>query len=252
MASVAPLRTATQALYAAFARYPLAAHVSACPHCVDETDHGRLYEAPLSALSGAALSRYAFKALTTWGTAADFKHFLPRLFALLAEGDRHLDPEVLIGKLALASWGEWPVDERAAVRAFLLAWWREILSGHPGVYGASACLRAIGRAEEDLSPYLSAWQRDPGLPATLHLADLVLENQDALWRTGAVNRAGWLPRQRAQISDWLRDESAPPSRRERLEQSFFACGGQTPAEVACARELSGAYECLDGVRRASG
>ena len=57
-------------------------------------------------LTDTDLKKYAFKALTTWGNADDFRHFLPRLFELEAVHPQRIvglvDPEILFGKLAYA------------------------------------------------------------------------------------------------------------------------------------------------------
>src|SRR5262249_12479085 len=106
------LAQAIAALYEAFGRYRRRPSIDACPHCVGKKDQATLARAPLRNLSCAELSRYAFKAITTWGEAEDYKHFLLRILelAVTPEGREWpgLDLEVIAGKIQLAGWPTWP------------------------------------------------------------------------------------------------------------------------------------------------
>lgn len=238
----AALRAAVERLYSVFAAYPLHTLMESCPHCVDAAEQRKLGEQPLRFLSPDTLSRYAFKALTTWGTPKDFKHFLPRLFELLAIDPTWIDAEVLIGKLDLARWTDWPPAEQETVQEYLSALWQATLGQTSGRLRSDECLRAIGRAASDLYPYLLKWRQDTSSEALCQLADFVLDNQDSLWGTGMVRRAGLLPHQRTQVSRWLVDEPTL----ERLEQSFFA-----DSEAPYASKLAAACDCLRGARLAT-
>jgi hypothetical protein len=76
---VTPIDDAIENLYAAFRTYPLRPVVEFCPHCVTAAEEARLHGAPLRQLDRCALRRYAGRAITTWGTVNDLKHFLPRI-----------------------------------------------------------------------------------------------------------------------------------------------------------------------------
>jgi hypothetical protein len=117
-------------LYSVFKRYPLSVPVEGCPHCTSQHDEQRLASKPLRLLAAEALERFAFKAMTTWGSVDDFKHSLPRLFELVTDsvgvGDTNV--EALLGKLPYAHWHRWPARERAAVHDFLnisLPYWSD-------------------------------------------------------------------------------------------------------------------------------
>jgi len=51
-----------------------------CPCCVSNEDKEKLHTKELRLLEESDISRYAFRALTTWGDIDDFKHYLPRIF----------------------------------------------------------------------------------------------------------------------------------------------------------------------------
>lgn len=102
------LEDAIEHLYYTFQNYRLKTSINACPHCVADSDHAKLHPKRLRDLTDSDLEKYAFKALTTWGDADDFRHFLPRLFELEALYPQRIvglvDPEILFGKLAYAQW----------------------------------------------------------------------------------------------------------------------------------------------------
>ncbi|HEX8660002.1 MAG TPA: hypothetical protein VF690_20835 [Hymenobacter sp.] len=73
------------------------------------------------------LGLYAGKAMTTWGTVDDFKHFLPRLFELTAAFRAPYEEYVVLNKLDYGRWRTWPPAEIAAVERYLLALWDIVL-----------------------------------------------------------------------------------------------------------------------------
>lgn len=117
------LSEAIENLYKAFEAYPLDPEMDACPCCVDAADKHQICTKPLRELTGDDLSNYAFKAVSTWGSEEDYRHFLPRIFELLAQNELSTDLFVVIRKLPYASWENWPENERQAVNDFLFSWW---------------------------------------------------------------------------------------------------------------------------------
>lgn len=233
------LEAAIAGLYEAFAHHGPRAHVAGCPHCVDDADHALLAARPLRQLAPHHLSKYAWKAISTWGDRDDLAHYLPRLLELLArEPGAWVDEEVLLGKLVLAGWPGWPAREVAAVERYLAALWRAVLASYPAGLDAATTLRGYSQLLDDLGPCLAAWDADDRAPALRHLAGLVADSWDALWRTGSLHRAGWRAPQLAQVVAWLRR----PATLARLERGFF-----TYSAEPFAAELSRAHACLAGL-----
>jgi hypothetical protein len=233
------LEAAIAGLYEAFAHRSSRPHADGCPHCISDADHALLAAQPLRHLTTHNLSKYARRAISTWGDGDDLAHFLPRLLELLArESGPWVDAEILLGKLELAEWRAWPVAEIAAVERYLAALWRTILSTYPASLDSGTVLRACSRLLDDLSPFLTVWSADNRTAALRHLAALVLANWDALWRTGSLHSAGWRAPQLATVVAWLRT----PATITRLERGFFAHSGE-PFAI----ELSQAHECLSGI-----
>lgn len=149
---------AVQNLYETFGCYPLQKHVDGCPCCVHESDKIALESKPLRLLSQADVGRYAFKAMTTWGGKDDFRHFLPRILELLVTKEGlGCDEEVVLGKLALANWKEWPEQEQSALREYFRSVWRSLLFDPVPTIEPDSWICGLGRAGEDLRPYLEAW-----------------------------------------------------------------------------------------------
>lgn len=78
-----PAMNEIEALYVAFQKYPKPKSMESCPHCGQKSD-GLLVRA-LRDLQPEDLSEYAHRAISTWGSVADFKYFLPRLMECASE-----------------------------------------------------------------------------------------------------------------------------------------------------------------------
>jgi hypothetical protein len=188
-------------LYQAFRSYRRRTTIGACPHCVGRADQDRIASVALHHLSPEQLARYAFKAITTWGQAVDYKHFLPRILEISTGNAVALWPgfdlSVIAGKLALADWRSWPVAEQTAVRDVFAAVWDMALATDPeeGRWVARTLLLPC-LAILDAERVLRRWHETETLTAALQLADLVDGKPPALvgdWLRD-VERSAWLAR----------------------------------------------------------
>ncbi len=148
--------------------------------------------------------------MTTWGTERHFKHFLPRLFEL-ALGD-YLSfgfPEVLFGKLQLASWGTWPAVERDAIQTFLIEFWKLQLQ-LPGDFlrdeRIESVLGCLAEACESLTPYLKIWGDTKTHNSALHLARLIDHFADEITTTLQIRLWSENIPQSKEILEWLQAE----------------------------------------------
>ena len=231
------LDAAIAQLYRTFSRYR-ADDLGGCPHCVAEAD----------ALTANDLEHYAFKAMTTWGSVDEFKHFLPRLFEILArdgEADFTL-AEIVLSKPGYGKWQKWTRNERVAVDDFFRALWLDLLSRHPHPLSADSCLCGIAGSVPDMTFYLDAWSRSDGRAAMMHLAEFVGYNAAATRRNTpqrVMRNPFWGDRQpqAEQVSHWPLD----PARVAQLERAFFACGRHAGGDA-----LSTAVDTLTAMQRA--
>jgi hypothetical protein len=237
----AELGDAIDGLYATFAGYRLRAWTEPCMHCHTVEDERVVHGRPLRELRPAELSQFAADLLMTWGEVVDFKHFLPRLFEIVAR--EHLaypDIETVVGALDRGAWRTWPEAEQAAVDRFLMAFWRAHLADHPALHRTDDVLGAIGTAADDMAPYLDAWFgaiADDASPV-IHFAELLVDNPQ-----GVHDRLSnpWLhdrPDQEAQVRAWLLAIS--PVARPRMEAAFLATSDEdTLALLAQAIDIAG-------------
>lgn len=123
------LKKSIDDLYTVFSKYPLRSKIEGCPCCVSETDQLPLHKLPLKKLSSDDLSRFAFKALTTWGTEDDFRHFLPRIFELVATTGFGTHFFIVLDKLHYGKWKQWKQPEIDAIKLFLETWWYDMATG---------------------------------------------------------------------------------------------------------------------------
>lgn len=234
------LRSSVEKLYTVFADYRLRENVEGCPCCVTPANQTVIHSKPLRRLNYEDLEIYAFKAMLTWGAPEDWKHFLPRIFEILAfeEGGWSPASEAIISRLDDADWEQWPDPEREAVEEYLTALWINTLNHFPCfltddwhhncIGEIDTLLCGIGQAVTDLSPFLELWSQDESATALRHLADLVVENAHHLEKKGKLSNAFWKEReaQMRQVIDWLLTQS----RVEALEQAFFKYADESFAE----------------------
>ncbi|MBK5961568.1 hypothetical protein CCR97_25665 [Rhodoplanes elegans] len=196
------------------------------------------------------------------GSAADeVRHFLPRIFELLAANARFR----ICGKeLALIRLGRgplgwdgqnfrdcWSKAEVDAVDRFLRAYWTDTLARPPDLFrragtgewlfsddDVEAVLCMIARTDTDLAPFLSLWDADPALAASLHMAALVSRTMIREWHPFALledrrlGNAHWERHEAAmrQVVDWLVD----PRRRDRLFAAVMAEAPGSPQAIVLA------------------
>ena len=172
--------TATiNALYRTFGRVPKPRSVESCPHCADPGEPDLLQPVPLRGLTVKDLRTYAGRALTTIGGVDDFRYFLPRLLEIASDGEGFSYPDLatVLGKLHYGKWTSWAEDEQQAVRGYLHALWARTLTRDPDgtdvaddTYDAGTVLSAIALLEDDLTPYLAAWDEALDQPDDLTAA----------------------------------------------------------------------------------
>ncbi len=219
---------AIERLYTSFAGYPLPGNTGMCYHCYDPEEELKLHSKPLRDLSGDDLDLYSWKALSTWGDDYIFRHFLPRLFELAFQIPASvLDPEDIAGKLNLAEWRTWPVDEIEAVQSFLMAAWEYALASDD-YSEIDDLLSAIGQAEDDMSPYLEAWEKS-GIVGLAYLSGFITEEYAYIAQSHKLTNVHWQAigskssyrddrtAQMNQVIEWLEK----PSTCELLENAYL-------------------------------
>ena len=240
MEPVSPeLATAVEAAYRAFAGYRLrgALEVCRCPVCVAEPVERGLCTLPLRAMPARLLAEYTHSAHGFDARVADeLRHFLPRYFELIAQGDPPSNSgiETCLGRLHAADWrARWPAAEVAVIEAFFAALLRARLGvpppidplGFPVFDGDEAedVLCMVAHAGGDLAGLLAQWDAERGRAATLHVANIVSK---ADWLKRRLDNTFWqscsrrphVVRAMRAVLAWL----LTAEMRERLEHACLA------------------------------
>lgn len=183
-----------------------------CPCCVSNTDKEKIHTKQLRQLDGNDLSRYAFKAMTTWGETHDFKHYLPRIFELLSTTDFIVDTFVVLGKLDYGEWTTWATREQQAIKDFLLAWWTDMAKNKS--YFDIEVFIEIYKLLGNINLLLDRWVitfDDNSFNNLIYLIEYYYDN--------LANKSGWFEEIDKDFIDklllWLK------SKQEMIERGFF-------------------------------
>lgn len=149
------LEIAIQNLYNTFSIYPCNSTMEGCPCCVSDSDKEKIHSKQLRDLDEDDLSRYAFKAMTTWGDINDFKHYLPRIFEILATNDVIINISVVLRKLEYGEWQEWSDGEKRAITNFIWAWWTNATKNKS--YFDTQAFIEIYQLTRDIEQLLKRW-----------------------------------------------------------------------------------------------
>lgn len=230
---LSPVSTALSAsierLYDVFSKYQRPAQSHSSPFSgITEQHKARLYSKPLRDLAEDDLRPYAMHAMTTWGDIAEFKHYLPRLYELLVMHPGWTDAELLIGRLDMAEWSQWPDAERDAVIAFLHELWAWSLTIDPDDASCGGILQGFGVAGISAARALMTWRTDQSWSATRQIAVLLIYERDALVAHGSLGRQ-WMSPVREELLAFLREEAT----RVRLRAACLDGDDQSGADEIC-------------------
>jgi hypothetical protein len=200
-------------VYDAFATYPKPQVLEACDHCWSETHKQDLLSCRLEELTPEQLRKYAFDAFFTIGDVADFKYFLPRIFEITVSDDAwYVDPEVVLAKLQLAEWSNWPQNERVAVESLLNKKFATLIKD-PDAEGPDIdkWICALGRCVADISPYLELLLKEASEEKLLSFMEW---NQTALTE-GKLANAFWdSSANERRLLDWIKSQPVKASLKE--------------------------------------
>jgi hypothetical protein len=229
-------------LYSIFARYK-SRHPQGCPCCVSDADKYRLLSRPLGELTVDDVQRYSWKALTTWGTVEDFKHFLPRLLELMVIDEcSAIEPAVLLGKLRLAAWQTWPDSERKGVDRYLEAVWEDCLTAETGSVWVDELLCGLAHVVDDLQPYLTVWMNCRIKTGYAHLLNFIEWNSAIILKRKHLQNSFWSDagQQMSHVVTWLLN----PQTMSALEKIF-----DTASDQSFANELAVVIDRISGLQQ---
>ena len=103
--------------------------IEGCPCCISSRGTDVLLTTPLRQITGQQLWRYVSGVFLTVGDERDFRYLLPRILEVsVTDPGNANDAEIVLGKLALAGWESWALNERRAIEELVNAWFEHALS----------------------------------------------------------------------------------------------------------------------------
>ena len=190
-------------VYEAFANYRRPEDFPACECCLSDEEKRLLLRQKLIDLSADELMSYAADAFLTVGSVSDFKYFLPRILDLsVNEKFAWPDPEVVLRKLRLADWDDWPESERAAIINVLAEKFTALLADvNTDGSEISEWVCALGQCLPDVTPYLEPLLEEANENKLLSFIEW---NWSSL-RKGRLANAFWqeAPENQERVVNWL-------------------------------------------------
>jgi hypothetical protein len=185
----AKLRRLLDQAYETFAHYPQPLTLEASPLRDPDKLLTQLTAKPLRLLDVEDVQGYTSAALTTVGTVADFKHFLPRLLDL-AVRSAVIEPEVVALKIKTADWLTWPKSEQRIIEDVFAQACADAFRQHPDDYLADGWFNALCILSIDTSALRSQLEASANGFSTLQLAHLIC--QGLPFATDPAERGYWM------------------------------------------------------------
>lgn len=258
------LRRAIENAYAVFPEMKWRGrNATVCPCCVSDLNARDLAKIPRRDLSAELVGAYLGSAhhVDEGSAAQEVRHFLPRIFELLADGEEvsmsgNECALMRLGRGALG-WGEatyrdvWSKREVEAVDRFLRAYWLAVLAETPDLFQrretgemlfdehiAEDTLCMVARGGGDVAALLALWDEQTTLAAALHVANLVSNAMARPWgrrpllEEGGLGNPHWEDQEEAMrmVVEWL----LRPARCKRLLDAFMQASQNSPESIALA------------------
>lgn len=228
------LPTATEALYQTFAKYPANPTMDGCPCCVSDKHKSTLHSKRLRQLQDEDIHRYAFKAMTTWGDVGDFKHYLPRIFELKANGVYVVDTFVILGKLEYGNWKDWDELEQSTILEFLRSWWKSAINNR--LCFDDELFLEINKRTGDPPALLADWNLELGTQGFLNYVGFIEDySYDLINRKRPFKSISELDA--LSFVDWVKSNAS------RLEAGFFYYEGR---DEGVSERISNALYLIEG------
>lgn len=139
----------------------------------------QLLSKPMRDLDQDDLSLFAGKAVTTWGTVIDFKHFLPRILELIAENRDPCAFDFFVGKLHYTDWKSWNKKEVDAIETFLFTFFSSLVHNfnQETSFQLDDYFFSILYTCCHPEKYLKTWEEDTSFNASLGLSMFIQEHE---------------------------------------------------------------------------
>lgn len=221
MQQIPAIKDAIDGLYFEFEKYPSNLNMIGSPMYGDKLNswNSTLCSIPLRELSGEDLSRYSFKALTTWGEINDFKHFLPRIFELLVSFDYDVEEWLVMDKLNYGKWETWPKSEISVLNNYFLSFWKKIVNDNSSKVDAfiGDYFAAISNVYKDFNLLLQIWRDIDSENSIRNLTNYIFEESVSILSKKELPGFYTSTERGEQLYEWLTSKELL----DYLESRFF-------------------------------
>jgi hypothetical protein len=214
-------KQAVQNLYTAFSNYRLNSNMEASP-VYDEKEVAKWNQTvsskPLTELTGEELHFFVFKVCYTWGDVSDYKHFLPRVFELIAEyREGEIEAWIAIEKLNYCNWKDWKKPEYEAVLNYLNSLWFQLINEEDvdALWNFEELFTSIAKVHPSYNQILKEWEESQGYVSMLRFCEFVEGTATELKRRGQVKQLKDEPELSDEFVHW-----AKGSMQQKLEKVF--------------------------------
>lgn len=224
------LKIAIEQLYEVFAKYPGNPAMEGSSNYDDlETWNKELFAKKMKELSASDLSRFAGKAMTTWGDVNDYKHFLPKILELTAEFDPPYEIWIAFEKLEYGNWNSWDVLEIKAIHEYMIQLWSCLLTKDPEKtdFFFLDYFSSIAHFYPRFGDLLQVWQQNTNKNSTSHLAIFIFNERENIFDKGVINGFYKKSEHILELKNWLLSEKTI----KRLEEAFYLYEKESIAET---------------------
>ena len=189
-------------IYSVMRRYNISRRIEGCPCCVSPEWETAITQQPLREIDDMdLLGTYASKAMTTWGTEKNFKHFLPRILETLPIICTNC--QIIFSKLAYMSWREnFREVEIEAIEDFVHALWRHSISSASFSISGMDVLECAGIAGIDQAPMLDQLFSQGGVNVISNWAYILEETANDLMQ-GRIKWIFWESDNEQVVLEWI-------------------------------------------------
>jgi hypothetical protein len=215
------LKSNISRLYKIFANYTGNRNMVGSPNYGDSIIewNKELFSKPLNDLDEDDLSRFTGKAITTWGTKDDLKHFLPRILELTAEYRSPYEIWITFQKLNLANWIEWESIEKVAILEYLELLLVSLINDDTTLAEVNFIdyFTAISYFYPNFNEVLKILEDSQSKAKYMHIANLIVEQSELILEKGKID--GFLKTEKnvRELQNWLLRSSLI----EELSQAYF-------------------------------
>lgn len=239
------LQNAIEKLYEVFAKYPGNSAMQGSSNYDNlEMWNRELLSNQLKELSASDLSRFAGKAMTTWGDVNDYKHFLPRILELTAEFNTPYEIWIVFDKLEYGHWNSWNESEIKAIHQYMLQLWACLIKEDPDKtdFFFMDYFSSIAHFYPSFRNLLEVWQNNTDKNATLHLAKFIFNERANIFDKGVIPGFHNKREHIHELRSWLLSDKIIT----RLEEAFYKYEKESFAE-----RISWAEKILNDEKRNS-